>query len=75
MKSLVITDKDLAADLFKKSVIVNLNNLRYSFCTGGLECLKNEGQCYFYDDMSTLSLHKAQAQALREAYKKWLNQK
>ncbi|WP_423901460.1 flavodoxin family protein [Eggerthia catenaformis] len=55
MKSLVITDKDLATDLFKKSVIVNLNNLRYSFCTGGLECLKNEGQCYFYDDMSTLS--------------------
>ena len=29
----------------------------------------------YYDDMSTLSLHKAQAQALREAYKKWLNQK
>ena len=29
----------------------------------------------YYDDMSTLSPHKAQAQALREAYKKWLNQK
>lgn len=28
----------------------------------------------YYDDMSTLSPHKAQAQALREAYKKWLNQ-
>jgi len=29
----------------------------------------------YYDDMSTLSPHKAQAQALREAYKKWLDQK
>ena len=29
----------------------------------------------YHDDMSTLSPHKAQAQALREAYKKWLNQK
>ncbi len=55
MKSLVVTDKDIPLDLFKNSVIVNLNNMQYSFCTGGLSCLKNEGPCRFKDDMSTIS--------------------
>lgn len=55
MKNLVITDKDIPTQLFKNSVIVNLNNIHYSSCTGGLECLKCEGACYFLDDMSIIS--------------------
>ena len=46
MKNLVVTDKDISNQLFKNSVIVNLNNINYSSCTGGLECLKCEGACY-----------------------------
>ena len=38
MKNLVVTDKDISNQLFKNSVIVNLNNINYSSCTGGLEC-------------------------------------
>jgi len=55
MKNLVITDKDIPTQCFKNSVIVNLNNIHYSMCTGGLECLKCEGACYFKDDMSVIS--------------------
>lgn len=55
MKNLVITDKDISNQLFKNSVIVNLNNIHYSSCTGGLECLKCQGTCYFKDDMSIIS--------------------
>lgn len=55
MKNLVVTDKDIPNHLFKNSVIVNLNNISYSTCTGGLECLKYEGSCYFKDDMSLIS--------------------
>ena len=55
MKNLVVTDKDISNQLFKNSVIVNLNNINYSSCTGGLECLKCEGACYFKDDMSIIS--------------------
>lgn len=55
MRNLVISDKDLSTQLFKNSVIVNLNNIHYSTCTGGLECLKCEGACYFKDDMSIIS--------------------
>lgn len=55
MKNLVVTDKDISTQLFKNSVIVNLNNIHYSACTGGLECLKCEGACYFHDDMSIIS--------------------
>lgn len=55
MKNLVVTDKDIPNHLFKNSVIVNLNNISYSTCTGGLECLKYEESCYFKDDMSLIS--------------------
>ena len=55
MKNLVVTDKDISNQLFKNPVIVNLNNINYSSCTGGLECLKCEGACYFKDDMSIIS--------------------
>lgn len=55
MKNLVITDKAISNQLFKNSVVVNLNNIHYSSCTGGLECLKCEGACYFKDDMSLIS--------------------
>lgn len=55
MKNLVITDKDISTDLFRNSIIVNLNNLQYSACTGGLECLRCEGACYFKDDMHLIS--------------------
>lgn len=40
MKNLVITDKDISTELFSNSVVVNLNNIHYCTCTGGLECLK-----------------------------------
>lgn len=56
MKNLVITDKDISMKLFKNSIVVNLNNIHYSSCTGGLECLKCEGTCYFKDDMNLISL-------------------
>lgn len=55
MRNLVITDNDISVQLFKNSIIVNLNNIQYSTCTGGLECLKCEGTCYFKDDMSIIS--------------------
>ena len=55
MKNLVVTDRDISTDYFQNSVIVNLNNIHYSSCTGGLTCLKCEGACYFKDDMSIIS--------------------
>ncbi|MCD7949994.1 MAG: flavodoxin family protein [Erysipelotrichaceae bacterium] len=55
MQNLVITDKDISTDLFQNSIIVHLDNIHYSSCTGGLECLKCEGACYFKDDMSLIS--------------------
>lgn len=55
MKNLVITDKEISTQLFKNSVMVNLNNIQYSSCTGGLECLKCEGTCHFRDDMNLIS--------------------
>lgn len=55
MKNLVVTDKDISMQHFKNSVVVNLNNIQYSSCTGGLECLRCEGACYFHDDMSLIS--------------------
>lgn len=42
MKNIVITDKDIPLELFKESVIVNLNNIKYSACTGDYTCLKND---------------------------------
>ena len=38
MKNIVITDKDIPLELFKESVIVNLNNIKYSACTGDYTC-------------------------------------
>lgn len=55
MKNLVITDRGISTQFFKNSIVVNLNNLHYSTCTGGLECLKCEGVCYFKDDMNLIS--------------------
>lgn len=55
MKNLVITDKEISTDLFKNSVIVNLNNIHYCTCTGGLECFRMNGDCYFNDDMKLIS--------------------
>ena len=55
MKNLVITDRDLSENVFKNSIIVNLNNICYSPCNGGYECLKNEGPCHYKDDMSLIS--------------------
>ena len=55
MKNLVITDKEISNQLFKNSVIVNLNNIEYSSCSGGLECLRSEGKCRFKDDMNLIS--------------------
>lgn len=55
MKNLLITDKDVSTDLFKNSVVVNLNNIHYCTCTGGLECFKKDGNCYFKDDMNLIS--------------------
>ena len=55
MRNLVITDKDISTQLFKNSVVVNLNNLDFSSCTGGLECLRYEGKCRFKDDMNLIS--------------------
>lgn len=40
MKNIVITDKDIPLELFNESVIVNLNNIKYSACTGDYTCLK-----------------------------------
>lgn len=42
MKNIVITDKDIPLELFNESVIVNLNNIKYSACTGDYTCLKNK---------------------------------
>ena len=56
MKNLVVTDRDISTDFFQNSVIVNLNNIHYSTCTGGLSCLKCEGSCYFKDDMILLPM-------------------
>lgn len=55
MKNLVITDKDISTELFSNSVVVNLNNIHYCTCTGGLECFKKNGDCYFHDDMRLIS--------------------
>lgn len=55
MKNLLITDKDISTELFKNSVVVNLNNIHYCTCTGGLECFKKNGNCYFKDDMNLIS--------------------
>ena len=55
MKNLVIPDRGISTQFFKNSIVVNLNNLHYSTCTGGLECLKCEGVCYFKDDMNLIS--------------------
>ena len=30
MKNIVITDKDIPLEFFKESVVVNLNNIKYS---------------------------------------------
>jgi len=55
MRNLVITDKEITTGLFNHSIVVNLHNIHYSACTGGLECLKCEGACYFKDDMTFIS--------------------
>ena len=55
MKNLVVTDRELSEGIFKNSIIVNLNNIDYSPCNGCCECLKNESQCHFKDDMSLIS--------------------
>ncbi len=55
MRNLVVTDKEISTELFKNSVVVNLNNIHYCTCTGGLECFKKGGSCYFKDDMSLIS--------------------
>lgn len=55
MKNLVITDYELPEQFFKNSVIVNLNNIQFSTCNGGLKCLKCEGKCPFQDDLSLVS--------------------
>lgn len=55
MKNLVITDKDISTDVFLNSVVVNLNNINYNRCTGGHECFKKNGECYFNDDMKLIS--------------------
>lgn len=55
MKNLVLTDKDISTELFSNSVVVNLNNIHYCTCTGGLECFKKNGDCYFHDDMRLIS--------------------
>ncbi len=55
MKNLVITDKDIPLELFKESVVVNLNNIEYHSCSGGLTCFKKEGECHYNDDMKIIS--------------------
>lgn len=55
MRNLVITDKDISRDLFLNSVVVDLNNITYHRCTGGHECFKKNGECYFNDDMKLIS--------------------
>lgn len=55
MKSLVISDQEIPDRLFNESVLVNLNNIQFARCTGGLECLKNGGKCHFQDDMTIIS--------------------
>ncbi|MDD6350338.1 flavodoxin family protein [Intestinibaculum porci] len=60
MKSLVIADCSIPEHLFNESVIVDLHNVQFARCTGGLECLKNNGQCRFQDDMTIISKWSAQ---------------
>lgn len=55
MKSLVIADTSIPQNLFNESVIVDLHNVQFARCTGGLECLKNGGSCRFQDDMTIIS--------------------
>ena len=55
MRNLVITDRELSQELFKNSIIVNLNNISYSPCNGGFGCLKRESSCHYKDDMSLIS--------------------
>lgn len=55
MKNLVITDKSISHNLFLNSVVVDLNNITYHRCTGGYECFKKNGECYFIDDMKLIS--------------------
>lgn len=55
MKNIVITDKDIPLELFKESVIVNLNNIKYSACTGDYTCLKKRSPCRYHDDISVIN--------------------
>lgn len=55
MKNIVITDKDIPLELFKESVIVNLNNIKYSACTGDYTCLKKRSSCRYHDDISVIN--------------------
>ena len=55
MKNIVITDKDIPLELFKESVIVNLNNIKYSACTGDYTCLKKRSPCRYQDDISVIN--------------------
>lgn len=55
MKNIVITDKDIPLELFKESVIVNLNNIKYSACTGNYTCLKKRSPCRYHDDISVIN--------------------
>ena len=51
MKNLVVTDRDISTDYFQNSVIVNLNNIHYSSCTGGLSIISkwtNDCQLIIY---------------------------
>ena len=55
MKNIVITDKDIPLELFNESVIVNLNNIKYSACTGDYTCLKKQMPCRYHDDISVIN--------------------
>ena len=55
MKNIVITDKDIPLELFKESVIVNLNNIKYSACTGDYTCLKNDHLVVIMMDISVIN--------------------
>lgn len=55
MKNIVITDKDIPLEFFKESVVVNLNNIKYSPCTGDYTCLKKRTPCRYHDDISIIN--------------------
>ena len=61
MKNIVITDKDIPLELFNESVIVNLNNIKYSACTGDYTCLKKQMPCRYHDDISVINQSIGQA--------------